>query len=339
MDISFFGTEELRRLMKEIEEELKSREEKSERLLPIDLFAKQARRDIHCPNCGSHDYRTNGTSRKRTVLECGTCGKKFGYLSGSMMDDSKLSLLRMYQLTMLILLDLPVWVVSYLTGLNQKTVQFWRYRLTDVAVEYLGKQMLSDKVWIDETYWKITDKGLIFVKNDGNLPRGLSGNLICVIVAYDKKRHYYCHVVGKRGKISSEDFCSAMKDRIRPGSLLIHDGEHAHKALVNMLSLKEEVIRSDDMNPERRGQMEPIDSVCALLKFETYKHKGIRTRHMEELLPWFLFKTEYIRKNGVKNAVEYILTKLFDTEKTETYDERFNTERRKRKGKRTLEDC
>ena len=87
--------------MKEIEEELKSREEKSERLLPIDLFAKQARRDIHCPNCGSHDYRTNGTSRKRTVLECGTCGKKFGYLSGSMMDDSKLSLLRMYQLTML----------------------------------------------------------------------------------------------------------------------------------------------------------------------------------------------------------------------------------------------
>ena len=78
-----------------------------------------------------------------------------------MMDDSKLSLLRMYQLTMLILLDLPVWVVSYLTGLNQKTVQFWRYRLTDVAVEYLGKQMLSDKVWIDETYWKITDKGLI----------------------------------------------------------------------------------------------------------------------------------------------------------------------------------
>ena len=59
MDISFFGTEELRRLMKEIEEELKSREEKSERLLPIDLFAKQARRDIHCPNCGSHDYRTN----------------------------------------------------------------------------------------------------------------------------------------------------------------------------------------------------------------------------------------------------------------------------------------
>ena len=130
-----------------------------------------------------------------------------------------------------------------------------------------------------------------------------------------------------------------MKDRIRPGSLLIHDGEHAHKALVNMLSLKEEVIRSDDMNPERRGQMETIDSVCALLKFETYKHKGIRTRHMEELLPWFLFKTEYIRKNGVKNAVEYILTKLFDTEKTETYDERFNTERRKRKGKRTLEDC
>ena len=85
--------------------------------------------------------------------------------------------------------------------------------------------------------------------------------------------------------------------------------------------------------------METIDSVCALLKFETYKHKGIRTRHMEELLPWFLFKTEYIRKNGVKNAVEYILTKLFDTEKTETYDERFNTERRKRKGKRALEDC
>ena len=40
-----------------------------------------------------------------------------------------------------------------------------------------------------------------------------------------------------------------------------------------------------------------------------------------------------------EECLEYILTKLFDTEKTETYDERFNTERRKRKGKRALEDC
>lgn len=46
MDISFFGTEELRCLMKEIEEELKSREEKSERLLPID-FLQSKREGIY----------------------------------------------------------------------------------------------------------------------------------------------------------------------------------------------------------------------------------------------------------------------------------------------------
>lgn len=330
MDISVFGEDELLSLRERIDEELKRKRNAKEKRLPIDLFAQKARRDIHCPHCGTDSYHSEGMIRKRTVLECNRCHKKFGYLSGSMLESSNLSLAQINQLTLYNVLDLPAWVIAYLTGIDEKTVQFWRYRLTDIANDYLGKQILSDKVWVDETYWKITDKSLIFEKSDGKQLKGLSRNLVCVVVAYDVHKHYYCHVMEKRGKISSDDFYNIMKDRIRPGSVLIHDGEHAHRTIVEKLNLKETVVKSDDTDPAKRRQMETIDSVCSLLKFETYKHKGIRTEHMEELLPWFLFKSEYVTRHGVGDAVDYIMVKLFDAKKTETYEERFKIKRKNR---------
>lgn len=329
MDISFFGIDELLSLRNEIDEELRRRKESNEIRLPIDSFAQHARRDVHCPECGSYRYTSNGLNRRRMRLICIDCGKTFGYLSGSMLDGSNLSLMRMRQLVLLIVLDLPAWVIGYLTGINQKTVQFWRYRLCDVAKTYFENTTLSDKVWIDETYWQITDKGMVYVKDDGTFLRGLSRNLICFIVAYDKYGHYYCSKAEKTGKIDSNAILAALKDRICAGSEIIHDGEHAHHALIEKLKLRETIVKTSDTDKTKRMEIETIDNVCALLKFEAYKHKGMRTGHMQELLPWFLFKSEYVTRHGIDDAVEFILTKLFDADKTQTYEERFKIHRKK----------
>lgn len=50
--------------------------------------------------------------------------------------------------------------------------------LSDVSASYLQKAVLSDKIWIDETYWRISDHRLIQTHPDGKSLRGLSCNLV-----------------------------------------------------------------------------------------------------------------------------------------------------------------
>lgn len=332
LDFHVFSDDELLSLRKEIDEELKQRKEnKSSGRLPIDLFAQKARRDVCCPTCGCHRYSEDGVRSGRKRLLCQECGTRFGYLSGTMLGNSKLSLMRLTQLATYIVLDFPVWTMSYLSGMDEKTVQLWRYRICDIASEYLEKAVLSGKIWIDETYWRITDQGLISVEKDGKLPRGLSGNLVCVLVAYDIHHSYYCKVMDKRGNPGAEEIYGSLHERIRPGSTIIHDGARSHRLLIESLRLKEKVVKSTSTDKKEREQMEPIDNVCSLLKFEVGKHRGIHTNHLKELLPWFAFKAMKMSKYGIDEVVEQILTKLFDAEKTEGYYERFNTKRKIRK--------
>lgn len=331
LDIRFFSKEELLSIRAEIDGELKRREKDDDGRNPLDRFAQQARRDVCCPACGSHRCRDEGIYRGRQRLQCSRCGTRFGYLSGKMMDGSKLSLMKVYQLVMFFTLDLPVWTISYLSKADQKTVQFWRYRLSDVSASYLQKAVLSDKIWIDETYWRISDHRLIQTHPDGKSLRGLSCNLVCVLVGYDIHGHYYCHVMEKRGSPNSEELYGSLRDHIRYGSKIIHDGSSEHRLLIERLGLDETVVKSKETDRQKKELIEPIDNMCALLKFEVRKHKGINTQHLAELLPWFLLKATKIARYGTKEAVEQIMTLLFDEDKTEGYYERFHTRRKFKK--------
>lgn len=252
MDIRFFSEQELLSLKDEIERELKKRELSKDTRIPLDLFAQQARRDVCCPVCDCHRYSDDGIHNGRQRLLCSQCGTRFSFLSGKMMEGSKLSLMRICQLVTLLVLDLPAWTISYLSGTDQKTVKFWRYRLSDVASSYLEKTVLSDRLWIDETYWKLTDHGLIRVHPDGKSLRDLSDNLVCVVVGYDIHGRYYCHVMDKRGKPDSDGIYDALKSHIRSGSLVIHDGAKEHRRLIEALRLKETIIKSYETDKDRR---------------------------------------------------------------------------------------
>lgn len=225
----------------------------------------------------------------------------------------------------------PVWVISYITGLTGKTVQYWRYQVARIAGKYMQGTLLSTKVWIDETYWRITEKGPEYVSFDEQRKRGLSSDLICVVIAYDVHGHYLCRVLDKPGKPNSTGILMALKDNIEPGSLLVHDGEKAHRLLIDRLRLKEEMVKSSDSDPERRKLIQTIDNACALAKFEVYKHKGIRTKHLQELLDLFFYKVFSVMRYGVDGAIEYTKGRLYRMDKEVTYRDLWP--RKKPKGK------
>jgi len=99
---------------------------------------------------------------------------------------------------------------------------------------------------------------MTFVGRGGLGLRGLSRNLVCVVIAYDYHGNYYASVLEKTGNPGS--------------SLVIHDGDHSHHELIGLLGLKEKVIRTSEKDPKKRKLMKTIDSACGLLKFEVAKH-------------------------------------------------------------------
>lgn len=68
------------------------------------------------------------------------------------------------------------------------------------------------------------------------------------------------------GKPSSARVRRAMGGRIAPGSLLIHDLERAHGALVRDGGLESEAHRADVDNPVYLERMEMVNDLCASLK-------------------------------------------------------------------------
>lgn len=288
---------------KEIHRRENDKEEKS----------KQAKRQLVCPNpmCGSSRIVKDGHKRGKQIYRCRDCGKQFQSTSATCVSDAKLPGHDIHELVKLFLLDLPVWVISYVTNHSSKTIQYWRYQVSRVARQHMQNTILDTKIWIDETYWKITEKGAEYVNLDDRRKRGLSCDLVCVLIAYDIHGHYYCHVLDKPGKPNADGILGALKDNIARGSLLIHDGEKSHNALVSQLELRQEVVKTSDQNPDRRKLIQTIDNACALAKFEVYKHKGIRTNHLQEMLDLFFYKVMSIKKYGVNLAIEITESRVY----------------------------
>jgi len=165
--------------------------------------------------------RKDGLDHGKQRYRCLSCGHRFTAVSGTELDNSKISYETVFSLVELIVYDLPLWVIAKIAGVNQKTARLWRFRVADAAVEYNDGIILEGKVWLDETYWRQTDKSMTFVGRGGLRLRGLSRNLVCVVIAYDCHGNYYASVLGKPGNPGSSEITSALKRHIARGSLVI----------------------------------------------------------------------------------------------------------------------
>ena len=94
--------------------------------------------------------------------------------------------------------------------------------------------VLSNQVTMDETYYTVSAKD-IQLNSGGEKLHGISKNQICIEVACSKSTSY-CAVLGL-GKPTSKLVYDAMKDHIKPGSVLVQDMEKSYNLLVRELGL------------------------------------------------------------------------------------------------------
>ena len=88
-----------------------------------------------------------------------------------------------------------------------------------------------------------------------------------------------------------------MKDHIRPGSTIIHDGDNSHKYLIDALSLKSEVYIANTKDSEYIKNMAMINNMCSWLKRYIWRFIGMEVENLQSYLNWFIYLQRCKRDN------------------------------------------
>ena len=233
-----------------------------------------------CPICGSDNavsfgYSPEGLPRYR----CSECGKHYTLLSNTIFHSTNKSFDTWALYLTLMTFNVPLEMAEEVCGMSHPTAMLWRQKVFATVDGYQEHLYLRDRVWIDETY--VFDSTLL---HDDNFKqkRGLSRNLICIVVAIDIHKNGH-------GKPSATRIYKALKDHIVKGSTIVHDGEKAHNMLIEKLELVGEAYIADTKDKNYLENMALINNMCSWLKRYIYRFIGMRMDNLQSYLNWFVY--------------------------------------------------
>lgn len=239
-----------------------------------------------CPSCGSGAAVSFGFSPERLPrYRCSECGKHYTLLSNTIFHSTNKSFDTWALYLTLMTFNVPLEMAEEVCGMSRPTAMLWRQKVFATVDGYQEHLYLKDRVWIDETY--IFDSALL---HDDNFKqkRGLSKNLICIVVAIDIHKNTYAVICG-HGKPSATRIYKALKDHIVKGSTIVHDGEKAHNMLIEKLELVSEAYKADTKDKNYLENMALINNMCSWLKRYVYRFIGMRMDNLQSYLNWFVY--------------------------------------------------
>jgi len=249
-------------------------------------------RKPQCPRCGSTSFVSDGIDpygRQRYL--CGECGKRFGLLTDSIFNSTNKSFDTWILYITLMTFNVPLDMAQELCGLSRPSALLWRRKIFSTIDQYQKRLKLRERIWIDETY--VYDSTVLH--EDGyKQKRGLSRDLICIIVAIDIHKNAYAMICG-HGKPTSQRVYRALKDHIEEGSIIVHDGEKSHSYLIEKCHCYSEVYIANPHSKEYLENMALINNMCSWLKRYIYRFVGMRKKYLQSYLNWFVY---LFRVNG-----------------------------------------
>ena len=154
--------------------------------------------------------------------------------------------------------------------------------------------------------------------------RGLSKDQICIVVAIDVHKNMIAIQCGN-GNPTGNRIEGALLNHIKPGSVIVHDGNAAHNQLIakagcahNQLIAKagctSEVYKADTDDPKYIEQMQLINNMCGWLQRFLYKVMGMRMENLQSYLNWFVYLFRIKRDDEKYPKVERVIRHLLLTD-------------------------
>lgn len=287
------------------------------------------KRNFCCPKCGFPVVKNGKRKDGAQIYRCKNpdCLHQFVPTSGTSFSASKITDEKIKQIITLILLGCPVWVVAWIADTTAKTVAFWRDRCLDAAIDWANETTLCDHVWFDE---------MVFAPNrtedpaDGrkwkiNSTTGRLRKEIQVVIAFDEHGYGFAKRLQKSGHAGFKEIKQAMEGKIREKTILTHDAAYSHNCLFedNGLGFINDAIKANQGDKDYMRKMGPLNNLCAYLRFEYTKHKGIKTEKLEHYIDFFMYRYFHVRKNGLEMTMEHLFKRISGTQKSHNYRESF----------------
>lgn len=243
-----------------------------------------------CPYCGSIAYKKDGKNRNKVQrFRCSLCNKTFQLTTNTIFDSHKIPIQECIEYLLCLIHSMSTNASSRTNKNSITTAQYWLNKYFLVLEGLYDSIVLSGVIYCDETYIQVNPKDRV-LKENGNRPRGLSQNKICIAVITDGKYTYCCEC--GRGKPSKRKL-TKLKNHIQPGSTLIHDGENAHSTLIEELHLTSIVHTTDETKglADKENPLNPINSIHRNLKYFLNSHSGFNKDNLNSYLNLFMFIT------------------------------------------------
>ncbi len=246
---------------------------------------------VKCPFCGSEKFQRYGHTRigvQRYKCSDEKCQQTFIPTTGTIFDSHKISVSEWIEYCLNIFRHVSVITDSWNNKNAFTTSRYWLDKLFLILEDYQSDIVLSEKVWLDETYYSVMLKDSI-LNDDGSKLRGLSKNKICIGVATDKKNTVI--IAEGFGKPSQKMSLNSFKNHIKSGSVLVHDKEKTHRKLVEELSLISEEYHSSELNKldDFENPLDPVNHLHYLIKRFLYSHNGFNRNEIQSYLNLYAF--------------------------------------------------
>ena len=278
-----------------------------------------------CPYCGCEKFIRRGLTTNGVQRYSCSCGQRFLPTTGTIFDGHKISISEWMEYCLNLFRYVSINADSWNNKNAFSTSQYWLKKLFLTLENSQSGIVLSDTVWLDETYYPVIASDLEH-KEDGTKYRGLSHNQICIGAATDK-RSVLCFVEGT-GKPSQRKSFQTFAEHIAPGSTLVHDKEAAHRKLVSELSLKSQEHSAKGLKgmSDRDNPLYPVNSLHDSLKKFLNAHSGFNRSSLQDYLNLFAFvrnpPSEPLEK------VEKLLHLAFQNPKSLRYRDQFGLTQR-----------
>ena len=243
-----------------------------------------------CPYCKSVKFRKNGTTKSSIQRYKCVCNKTFIPTTGTIFDEHRISISEWMEYCLNLFRHVSITAGSWNNKNSFTTSRYWLQKLFLTLEDIQKNIVLSDCVWLDETFYTVIFKDIVR-KEDGSKLRGLSKNQICIGVATDKQHTLFFEE--ENGKPSQKKTFEVFKNHITPKSIIIHDKDFAHRKLVNKLKLKSIVHPSKDLKglPNKDNPMNPVNRAHNILKKFLNTHSGFDRHNLQGFLNLFAFVT------------------------------------------------
>ena len=275
---------------------------------------------MKCPFCSSPEFKKRGFTSSGIQRYLCECGKGFIATTGTIFDEHRISISEWMEYCLNLFRHVSITASSWNNKNAFTTSRYWLQKLFLTLENVQDSVVLSDCVWLDETFYTVRSEDII-TKDDGSKLRGLSKNQICIGVATDKQ--YSIFLVMGTGQPTQKQTFETFRNHIKPGSILIHDEEIAHAKLVKELSLDSRAYTSKDLKdlPDKDNPLNPVNRCHDILKKFLNAHSSFDRGNLQGYLNLFAFVTN--PPLDLLEKVELIIKMAFENPKSLRYRDFF----------------